>query len=51
LTQYGSCEEKLKHSFEFFDLKKAGKIEKSDFGKVIYELCLYFSSFSTTQSN
>lgn len=50
LNNYGNYEEKLKHTFEFFDLRNYGVIEKNDFREVVYELCLYFSSISTTQS-
>ena len=48
---YGTYDEKCKHTFDFFDIQKIGKIEKIDFCRVIFELCNYFSSISTTQSN
>lgn len=49
MVNYGTYDEKCKHTFDFFDLQNKGRIEKLDFRKIIYELCLYFSSISTTQ--
>jgi len=49
MVNYGTYDEKCKHTFDFFDLQNKDRIEKLDFRRVIYELCLYFSSISTTQ--
>ena len=49
MVNYGTYDEKCKHTFDFFDLQNRGRIDKLDFRKIIYELCLYFSSISSTQ--
>jgi Ca2+-binding EF-hand superfamily protein len=51
LTNYANYEKKIKYTFKFFDLSKTGRIKKDDFCKVIFELCQYFSSISTTRGN
>lgn len=51
LVNFGTYEQKCRHTFKFFDLQNKGKIEKMDFKQVILELCIYFSSISTTQGN
>ena len=51
LLNNGTLEEKLKHSFTFFDVSNSGLIQKSDFVKVIYKLCEFFSKVSMTACN
>lgn len=50
LVNYGTNEQKLAHSFKFFDLKKKGFIDVDDFRTVIYYICEFFSIVSTTPS-
>lgn len=49
LVNYGSIEEKITHSFKFFDLNSKGYILKDDFRKVIMSLCEYLASVSSAQ--
>jgi Ca2+-binding EF-hand superfamily protein len=49
LVNYGTIEEKIAHSFKFFDLDGKGYISKTDFRKTILSLCEYFSSVSSSQ--
>lgn len=49
LVNYGTIEEKIGHSFKFFDLDGKGYISKTDFRKTILSLCEYFSSVSSSQ--
>ena len=48
LLNHGKLEEKLKHSFRFFDLSAKGVISKVDFCKTIDKLCELFSKLSMT---
>lgn len=49
LVNYGTLEEKCKHSFSFFDIRNKGIIEKEDFRTTILSLCEFFSSVSISQ--
>jgi len=46
LLNNGSLEQKLRHSFKFFDVSNKGVILKKDFCIVILKLCEFFSKIS-----
>jgi len=51
LLNHGNLEEKLKHSFNFFDISGNGVIVKADFCTVIFKLCEFFSKVSMSTLN
>lgn len=51
LINYGTTEEKLRHTFSFMDLKKTGYIDKEDFVTVLYSICDFVSTVSNSKLN
>jgi len=51
LLNNGSLEDKLKYSFNFFDISKKGVILKDDFCSVIMQLCEFFGKISMSTGN